>query len=106
MAGADVLLINYTEVPLKYFVRGFNRSPIIAPEMYDTLDPERKITLRMYTPNEILLKWSFDGRRYGEVIRVKDDMTLRLEFSDDIASIQIREWGGIRFEEGWMAKGR
>lgn len=74
--------------------------------MYDTLYPERKITLSMNKPNEILLKWSFDGRRYSEVIRVKDDMTLRIDFSDDKASMKIREWGGIRFEEGWMAKGR
>ena len=103
---AEVLLINSTGVPLKYFVRGFNSAPIISPELYDTLGSERKITLRMSTPNEILLKWSFDGRRYREVIHVKDDMTLRLEFSDDMASIQIREWGGIRFEEGLMAKGR
>jgi len=56
---------------------------------YDTLYPERKNN----TKYEILLKWSFDGRRYSEVIRVKDDMTLRIDFSDDKASMKIREWG-------------
>lgn len=100
----EVLLINSTGVPLKYFVRGFNRSPIIAPEMYDTLDRESKITLYTLSQDEILLRWSFDGRRYREKIQVKDDMTLRLEFSDDTGDMQIREWGGVRIEEGWMAK--
>ena len=93
----EVLLINSTGVPLKYFVRGPNRAPIIAPEMYDTLYPERKETLRMYTPNEILLRWSFEGKRYGYSKKVKDDMTLRLEFSDSTGNMQIREWDGIRF---------
>jgi len=92
-----VLLINDTNVPLKYFVRGLYGTPLIAPEMFDTLFPG---TEEIIGVDELLLRWEdADGKRYGEIFNYREsdgDKTLIFGIDAKTLLFEFREYDGIK----------
>lgn len=96
-----MLLVNDTDVPLKYFVRFF-RKRIIASEMFDTLFPG---TEEIIGAKELLLKWEdSDGKRYGEIFDYRGsdgDKTLIFGVDAKTLLFEFREYDGIA-EGRWL----
>lgn len=99
------LLVNYTDVPLKYFVRAWEGG-LIAPERFNTLYPQSKITVPTSSGREIILEWTDmdNGDRYRETYGLGNDITLVLTFDPKNALFNVEAWDGIRPEEGLKAK--
>ena len=99
------LLVNYTDVPLNYFVRGWEGG-LIAPERFNTLYPQSKIMVPTSSGREIILQWADmdNGDRYRETYGLENDITLVLTFDPKTALFNVEAWDGIRPEEGSMVE--
>lgn len=96
-----VLLVNNTEVTLKYFALNHRQKKSIAPEMYNTLYPGGKSIFFVF--NKLLLRWKdAAGKDYIEVIDYRSDeneKTIVLEVDPKTLLFEIEEYGGIDVEE-------
>ena len=100
-----VLLVNYTDVPLKYFVRSWEGG-LIAPEQFNTVYPQSKKMVSTSSGREILLRWTDidNGNSYGESYILENDITLVVTFNPETALFHVRSFGGIRPEKGSMVE--
>jgi len=99
------LLVNYTDVPLKYFVRE-REGGRIAPERFNTLYPQSRIMVPTSSGREIILRWADmdNGNRYRETYGLENDITLVLTFDPRTTLFNVEAWDGIRTEEGSMVE--
>ena len=99
------LLVNYTDVPLNYFVRAMEGG-LIAPERFNTLYPQNKIMVPTSSGIEIILQWADidNNNRYRETYGLENDITLVLTFDPKTDLFNVEAWDGIRPEEGSMVE--
>ena len=98
------LLVNYTDVPLNYFVRGWEGG-LIAPERFNTLYPQSRLMVPTLSGREIILQWAdMAGKHYRERYKIENDITLVLAFDPKTALFNVEAWDGIRPEKGSMVE--
>ena len=93
---SNILLINETDVPLKFYDRVFRRG-LIAPEMYNTVLAGQRSLIK--AARKLQLKWQDgEGKRYYEEFDftgITGDKTILFEVDPKTLLFEVSEYDGI-----------